>query len=67
MTCRMLNGMLLLAVLCGVSKQVFRATDGQALVWGKKPEMIIAKYSTADGKEATSLLLASGGWCRCKE
>ena len=42
-------------------KQVFRATDGQALVWGKKPEIIIAKYSTADGKEATSLLLASGG------
>lgn len=40
--------------------QVFRATSGKALVWGKKPKIIIAKYKTGDGKEAQSLLLASG-------
>lgn len=40
--------------------QVFRATDGKASVWGKKPKIIIAKYKTGNGSEATSLLLASG-------
>ena len=48
-------------------RDVFRATNGQALVWGKKPEYIVAEYSIVDrktGKETkkTSLLLASGFW-----
>ncbi len=40
--------------------QVFRATNGKALVWGKPPQIISAKYITGDGKQKTSLLLASG-------
>lgn len=48
-------------------RDVFRATQGKAKVWGKKPRYIIAKYTIADretGKatEKTSLLLASGFW-----
>lgn len=41
--------------------QVFRATNGKALVWGKPPRKIVAKYITGDGKQKSSLLLASGG------
>lgn len=40
--------------------QVFRATNGKALVWGKPPKKIVAKYITGDGRQKTSLLLASG-------
>jgi hypothetical protein len=43
--------------------QVFRATGGKALVWGKPPKKIVAKYGTGDGKQKTSLLLASGEDC----
>lgn len=41
-------------------RQVFRETDGKALVWGKKPKVIVAKYKTASGDEASLPLLASG-------
>mmetsp|Transcript_29310 Transcript_29310/g.73636 ORF Transcript_29310/g.73636 Transcript_29310/m.73636 type:complete len:477 (+) Transcript_29310:213-1643(+) len=43
-------------------RQVFRETDGKALIWGNKPTMITAKYTTADGATKTSLLLTSGWW-----
>lgn len=48
-------------------RDVFRATNGQSLVWGKKPEFIEAEYTIVDrktGKETKkkSLLLASGFW-----
>lgn len=48
-------------------RDVFRATNGQALVWGKKPEFIKAEYAVIDRKtgvetKKTSLLLASGFW-----
>jgi len=48
-------------------RDVFRATNGTALVWGKKPQYIKASYSVVDRKtgektERTSLLLASGFW-----
>ena len=48
-------------------RDVFRATDGKALVWGKKPKFIEAEYTIFDrktGKETKkkSLLLASGFW-----
>ena len=39
---------------------MFRATDGRALVWGQPPKKIVAKYTTGNGKEKTSLLLVSG-------
>lgn len=48
-------------------RDVFRATNGEALVWGKKPSFIKATYSIIDRKtgkssQKTSLLLASGFW-----
>lgn len=48
-------------------RDVFRATGGEALVWGKKPQFIRATYEIVDRRtgektEKTSLLLASGFW-----
>lgn len=43
-------------------RQKVRATEGDCLVWGKKPELIVAKYTTAQGNHQQSLLLASGWW-----
>jgi len=48
-------------------RDVFRATNGETLVWGKKPSFIKATYTIIDRKtgessEKTSLLLASGFW-----
>jgi len=48
-------------------RDVFRATNGKALVWGKKPNFIKAEYEIVDRKtgaktKKTSLLLASGFW-----
>jgi 7-dehydrocholesterol reductase len=48
-------------------RDVFRATNGQALIWGKKPKFIEAEYTIIDRKtgkatKKTSLLLASGFW-----
>ena len=41
---------------------VVRKTNGDCLVWGKKPTIIRAKYITLDGTEAENILLASGYW-----
>ncbi|KAI9137440.1 ergosterol biosynthesis ERG4/ERG24 family-domain-containing protein [Paraphysoderma sedebokerense] len=43
-------------------KDIVRSTDGDCLIWGKKPTVIRTKYITSDGKEHRSLLLASGFW-----
>ena len=43
-------------------RQRVRATGGATTVWGRAPELIRARYSTADGKHHDSLLLASGWW-----
>ncbi|KAL7753080.1 hypothetical protein RI367_001532 [Sorochytrium milnesiophthora] len=43
-------------------KDLVRRTDGDCLIWGKKPVMIRPKYTTSDGKEHHSILLASGFW-----
>ncbi len=45
-----------------VQRQVARETSGNCLIWGKKPRMIQAKYTTKDGTERTSLLLMDGYW-----
>eukprot|EP00029_Vermamoeba_vermiformis_P004103 TRINITY_DN14635_c0_g1_i1.p1 TRINITY_DN14635_c0_g1~~TRINITY_DN14635_c0_g1_i1.p1 ORF type:complete len:449 (-),score=61.11 TRINITY_DN14635_c0_g1_i1:83-1429(-) len=45
-----------------LQKQVFRATKGHCLIWGKKPVGIVAEYKTTDGQTRSSLLLASGWW-----
>jgi hypothetical protein len=58
--------MSLLILSGGGLSQTFRATNGKALVWGKPPQYITAKYTTSTGQKKSSLLLHSG-WCvpRC--
>ena len=43
-------------------RQKVRATEGNCLVWGKKPNLIVASYKTQEGEEKQNLLLASGWW-----
>jgi 7-dehydrocholesterol reductase len=43
-------------------KDLVRLTDGKCLIWGKPPKVIRTKYRTSDGKEHSSILLASGWW-----
>lgn len=43
-------------------RQRVRATNGDTTVWGRAPDLIRARYTTADGKAHESLLLASGWW-----
>lgn len=43
-------------------KQLVRATNGNCLIWGKKPNIIEAKCQLLDGTKSTSLLLVSGYW-----
>ena len=43
-------------------KDIVRAADGKCDIWGKPAKVIRATYTTADGVEHQSLLLASGYW-----
>lgn len=43
-------------------KDLVRRTDGKCSIWGKPARFVRAKYTTGDGKEHTSILLASGWW-----
>ncbi|XP_071160090.1 uncharacterized protein [Mytilus edulis] len=43
-------------------KQRVRSADGDCLIWGKKPNIIRAKYTLEDGQEKESILLTSGWW-----
>ncbi len=43
-------------------KQTVRNTNGECLIWGKKPEVIRAKYQLEGGETRESLLLVSGWW-----
>ena len=43
-------------------RQLVRKANGKCLVWGKKPNLIHAKYVVETGEEKTSILLASGWW-----
>ncbi|XP_066927696.1 uncharacterized protein [Clytia hemisphaerica] len=43
-------------------RQVFRETGGKCLIWGKKPDMIWAKYRTEAGQDKLNPLLLSGWW-----
>ena len=43
-------------------RQRVRETQGNTTVWGRKPETMVAHYTTADGEERESLLLLSGWW-----
>jgi 7-dehydrocholesterol reductase len=43
-------------------RQRVRATNGETLVWGKRPVIIVGHYTTENGEKKESLLLASGFW-----
>jgi len=43
-------------------RQRVRATGGRTTVWGRQPQVIRARYTTADGQGHESLLLVSGWW-----
>lgn len=60
----LLTGILCIAVnyLADLQKQEVRGTGGKCLVWGKRPNIIRAKYQLENGKEKESILLASGWW-----
>ncbi|XP_052778209.1 uncharacterized protein LOC128215561 isoform X2 [Mya arenaria] len=48
--------------LADLQRQQVRSADGQCLVWGRKPDIIRAKYKIEGGSEKESILLASGWW-----
>lgn len=43
-------------------RQRVRSTEGNCLVWGKKPKLILASYIDQKGDNKQNLLLASGWW-----
>jgi 7-dehydrocholesterol reductase len=43
-------------------RQRVRAADGKTKIWGRKPDIIRAKYTAGDGQERESILLVSGFW-----
>lgn len=43
-------------------KQRVRSANGDCLIWGRKPNIIRAKYTLENGQEKESILLASGWW-----
>lgn len=43
-------------------KQDVRKTNGACLIWGRKPDVIKAKYVLENGKKCENLLLVSGWW-----
>jgi 7-dehydrocholesterol reductase len=43
-------------------RQKVRSTEGNCLIWGKKPNLIVANYTTQQGEAKQNLLLASGWW-----
>ncbi len=43
-------------------RQRVRDTGGKTTVWGRPPVLVKARYTTGDGKQRESLLLASGYW-----
>ncbi len=48
--------------LADAQRQEVRATNGQTLVWGRRPHLIVGRYVTEQGESKQSLLLASGWW-----
>ena len=43
-------------------RQTIRATKGQCNIWGKKPVLTHAQYTTENGEKKENVLLASGWW-----
>lgn len=43
-------------------RQLVRASNGECKVWGKKPVITVARYTTERGEQKQNILLASGWW-----
>jgi len=43
-------------------RYVFRQSGGECLIWGSKPNKIVAEYTTDKGELRKSILLVSGWW-----
>lgn len=43
-------------------RQLVRATEGNCTIWGKKPRITLANYTTETGEAKQSILLTSGWW-----
>ena len=43
-------------------KVIVREKKGKCLIFGQKPDLILAKYETTNGEEKTSILLCNGFW-----
>ncbi|XP_018410569.1 PREDICTED: 7-dehydrocholesterol reductase isoform X1 [Nanorana parkeri] len=43
-------------------KDLFRRTNGNCVIWGKKPKFIECAYTSTDGKKHYSKLMISGFW-----
>lgn len=56
------TGCILVNYWADKQRQLVRETNGQCIVWGKKPELTMAKYATHDGQIKTNVLLSSGWW-----
>jgi len=48
--------------LADLQKQDVRKTKGNCSIWGRKPELITARYQLEDGTMHENLLLVSGYW-----
>jgi 7-dehydrocholesterol reductase len=53
---------ILVNYLADLQRQKVRATNGKCTVWKKKPELIVAHYTTHQGDAKQTILLASGYW-----
>jgi 7-dehydrocholesterol reductase len=56
--------------LANFQKDILRRTKGKCQIFGSKPQVIHAQYTTADGEIHQSLLLRSGmscGYSRCTD
>lgn len=43
-------------------RQMVRATQGDCTIWGKKPRVIHAAYTTESGEKKQNIILSSGWW-----
>ncbi len=53
---------ILLNYFVDLQRQRVRELQGNCLIWGRKPLLIQASYTTLDGEKKKNLLLASGWW-----
>ncbi|WP_131794756.1 7-dehydrocholesterol reductase [Fluoribacter gormanii] len=48
--------------LADKQRLIARATQGECVIWGKKPVTVLARYETTEGDKKQTILLASGWW-----